>query len=201
MRVLVAASRETKATLLKHRNSQHETGHLDFETIADRVLARLNGDDAPDVFLLDFKFPGLSGLDGIRSVLDVIGDRPLGVLVEYAQSVDVENALSAGATGVLPMNLSPEAFQAALVLLQSGLSFAILDQKQVCDRLKEISTLSAREVQVLAGICNGLQNKEIAHAFDIQEVTVKMHVRAIIRKLGARNRTHAAMLARDFGIV
>ncbi len=63
------------------------------------------------------------------------------------------------------------------------------------------SQLSDRELQVLAGICNGMQNKEIAHDFNVQEVTVKMHVRAIIRKLGARNRTHAAMLARDLHLI
>ena len=61
--------------------------------------------------------------------------------------------------------------------------------------------LSDRELQVLAGVCKGLQNKEIAHDFNIKEVTVKMHVRAVIRKLDAKNRTHAAMIARDLGLV
>ncbi|GGD29908.1 response regulator transcription factor [Sinisalibacter lacisalsi] len=174
---------------------------IQVETIADRVLERLQVNDKPDVLLLDFRFPGLSGLEGIRTVLKYLGDRPLGVLVDRTASIHTGNAFVAGASGVLPLDLTAEAFDAAVTLLLSGFSFAIINQKQACDRLKAISTLSDREIQVLKGICNGLQNKEIGHAFDIQEVTVKMHVRAIIQKLGARNRTHAAMLARDLGVV
>ncbi len=57
--------------------------------------------------------------------------------------------------------------------------------------------LSAREQQVLAGLCAGQANKEIARDLDLREPTIKLHVKLICRKLGARNRTHAAMIARE----
>ncbi len=61
--------------------------------------------------------------------------------------------------------------------------------------------LSERETQVLAGLAQGLSNKEIARDLTLQEVTVKLHVKTLSRKLEARNRTHAAMIAKTAGIV
>ena len=61
--------------------------------------------------------------------------------------------------------------------------------------------LTPRELDVVRGLTEGKSNKEIARDFDIQEVTVKLHVKTLSRKLGARNRTHAAMLARDLGLI
>ena len=61
--------------------------------------------------------------------------------------------------------------------------------------------LSSREKEVLVGICAGKSNKEIARDLDLQEVTIKMHVRSLAGKMGAKNRTHAAMMAREKGLV
>ncbi len=88
-----------------------------------------------------------------------------------------------------------------LGLVTSGAHVAVFGDGVIGPAPTDLGKLSERELQVLEGICDGLQNKEIAHGFHIKEVTVKMHVRAIIRKLNARNRTHAAMIARDLGLV
>ncbi|GGD25488.1 LuxR C-terminal-related transcriptional regulator [Sinisalibacter lacisalsi] len=178
-----------------------EKTSIAIETENDRVIARFGVADAPDVFLLDFDFPGMSGLAGIRTALDLIADCPLGVLVSTVKPDLASRAMAAGAKAVLPLDMPPDGFRAAIALLRAGVSFAVIDRDNLIRRLHNMASLSEREVQILSGICKGLQNKEIAHAFDIKEVTVKMHVRAIIRKLGARNRTHAAMIARDVGIV
>jgi DNA-binding NarL/FixJ family response regulator len=61
--------------------------------------------------------------------------------------------------------------------------------------------LTRRETEVLRGICGGKSNKEIARDHDLQEVTVKLHAKTLSRKLGAKNRTHAAMIARDNNLV
>ena len=62
------------------------------------------------------------------------------------------------------------------------------------------TVLSPRELDMVRGICEGKSNKEIARDHDLQEVTVKLHVKTLSRKLGAKNRTHAAMIARDAGL-
>jgi len=192
----ISESQETLGTV----SVEPEETAITIETDPDRVIARFDGHDAPDMLLLDFDFPGMSGLGGIRTALDLVADRPLGVLLSKMDSDNAALAMAAGAKAVLPLDMPPATFRAAVALLRAGASFALIDRDRVLARLRDIASLSDREIQVLAGICKGLQNKEIAHAFQIQEVTVKMHVRAIIRKLGARNRTHAAMIARDFGI-
>ena len=61
--------------------------------------------------------------------------------------------------------------------------------------------LTERERQVLQGLCESLSNKEIARHLDISEPTVKVHVQAVFRKIGARNRTHAAIIARENGFM
>jgi two-component system, NarL family, nitrate/nitrite response regulator NarL len=61
--------------------------------------------------------------------------------------------------------------------------------------------LSQRETDVLRGLCEGKSNKEIARDLDLQEVTIKLHVKTLSRKLNAKNRTHAAMLAREMNLI
>jgi DNA-binding NarL/FixJ family response regulator len=60
--------------------------------------------------------------------------------------------------------------------------------------------LSKREMEVLGGLCRGLANKEIARELDLQEVTIKLHVKTLCTKLDAKNRTHAAMIAKEAGL-
>ena len=71
---------------------------------------------------------------------------------------------------------------------------------EVSDTAKALG-LTKRELDVLGGLCDGLSNKEIGIRLDLQEVTVKLHVKTLTRKLDARNRTHAAMLARDMSLL
>ena len=61
--------------------------------------------------------------------------------------------------------------------------------------------LSKRELEVLRGVMKGHSNKEIARDVELQEVTVKLHVKTLCRKIGARNRTHAAMIAKEAGLI
>jgi DNA-binding NarL/FixJ family response regulator len=63
-----------------------------------------------------------------------------------------------------------------------------------------LSKLTARELEVLHGLTDGRSNKEIARQLNLQEVTVKLHVKTLCRKLDARNRTHAAMIGRSAGL-
>lgn len=153
------------------------------------------------IALIDYDMDGLGGTRAVQLARSLLGDRPLGVVYALAAPSMASRALSAGATGVLSDALDPETMRSALALLAKGARFAIFGKSAHFAPLNAGTALTDREIQVLHGVCDGLQNKEIAHQFSISEVTVKMHVRAVIRKLGARNRTQAAMIARDLGIV
>ncbi len=156
---------------------------------------------AEGIVLLDYDMPGLTGTRAVQLARSLLGEVPLGVVYGLSAPAMAHRVLSAGATGVLPTDLDPETMRAALTLLSKGQRFAIFSGATRIVPFDAATSLTDRELQVLHGVCDGLQNKEIAHRFGISEVTVKMHVRAIISKLGARNRTHAAMIARDLSIV
>ena len=200
MRVLAAsANRQSLARVLAASELAPE---LSVEGVGDAetLLARLTQPDAIDLLLIDFDLPGLAGLRGVQLVRAALGDRPVGVLLCGASLEISKRIIDAGAQGVLTREMGTEAIAAAITLRATGHTLAVIDRSAPLDGHRRAGQLSERELQVVTGLCDGLQNKEIAHSFDIQEVTVKMHVRAIIRKLGARNRTHAAMIARDLGI-
>ena len=171
----------------------------DLVTESATAIARLRAFGG--VALIDYDMAGLGGTRAVQLARSLLDDRPLGVVYALAGPSMASRALSAGATGVLSDTLDPETMRSALALLARGARFAIFGKSAQFAPLDAGAALTDREIQVLHGVCDGLQNKEIAHRFSISEVTVKMHVRAVIRKLGARNRTQAAMIARDLGIV
>lgn len=201
VQVLVAARQESVRDVAAAAATQSGAIGFHFETDVERVLSRL--DELPDrmLLLLDFNFPGLTGLKGIQLARKALGERPLGIFMHGSNFELAKRAMSAGAQGVFPSNMVAEELASGIELLKRGQCFAIVGQSVSYDRMQAADELSERELQVLDGVARGMQNKEIAHNFQIQEVTVKMHVRAIIRKLNANNRTHAAMIARDLGIV
>jgi two-component system, NarL family, nitrate/nitrite response regulator NarL len=201
VQVLVAARQESVRDVASAAATQSGALGFHHETDVESVLSHLNESCDRTMLLLDFNFPGLTGLKGIQIARKALGERPLGVFMHGSNFELAKRALSAGAQGIFPRDMTPEDLASSIKLLKRGQCFAIVGQTESFARMRAADDLSERELQVLDGVARGMQNKEIAHSFQIQEVTVKMHVRAIIRKLDANNRTHAAMIARDLGII
>ena len=114
-----------------------------------------------------------------------------------------EAALQAGAAGFLPKTLSAKSLINAIRFMAMGEQYAPLDFMRAEEEgeshpLAEL--LSQRELQVLEGLTYGKSNKEIARDLDIREPTVKLHVKTLYRKIGAANRTQAAMIAKEQGL-
>jgi len=153
-----------------------------------------------DLVLLDYNMPGMNGFDGLKQARVLAKTCPVAI-VSGATSRDLADAaIAAGAVGFVPKTLSSLAMVAAIRVMAAGDVFnpvSIL-QFDVGTTIGSVS-LTKREADVLRGICRGLANKEIARELDLQEVTVKLHVKTLSRKLGAKNRTHAAMISRDSG--
>lgn len=167
----------------------------------DEALARLPGDDDPyDVILLDYAMPGMNGLEGLAEAIERSGGRPVALMSGTASRNVAEEALNTGAAGFIPKTLRAKSMVNALRFMASGEIFAPARwmTETTADEAHPLAgKLTERELQVLAGICKGSSNKEIARELDLQEVTVKLHVKTLCRKLGARNRTHAAMIAKE----
>ncbi|MCF1709075.1 response regulator transcription factor [Tabrizicola sp. J26] len=155
-----------------------------------------------DLVLLDYSMPGMNGLEGMISALKANGGKPVAILSGFATREVAEAAMRSGAAGFLPKTLGSRAMVAAVRAMANGDTF--LPYGELSDASLPAEgrfNLSRREQDVLRGICEGKSNKEIARDHDLQEVTVKLHVKTLSRKLGAKNRTHAAMIARDFSLL
>ncbi|EYD70931.1 response regulator transcription factor [Limimaricola hongkongensis] len=164
----------------------------------DDAMAEIARSGPFELVLLDYRMPGMRGLDGLRDALKASGGNPVALISGSADKSVAEEALAAGAAGFLPKTMSARSMTNAVRFMTMGETFVPVDfmtAKEVEN--PALAHLTPREKQVLEGIKKGQSNKEIALDHDIQEVTVKLHVKTLCRKMGAKNRTQAAMMARD----
>ena len=155
-----------------------------------------------DLVLLDYAMPGMNGLAGLDAARAAAPGTPVAVISGTTRRDLAEEALARGAVGFVPKTLGVRAMIAAVKRMAGGETFAPLTMLELAPELgSQLDELTRRELEVLQGICAGKSNKEIARDLDVQEVTIKLHVKTLSRKLGAKNRTHAAMIAREQNLV
>jgi len=153
-----------------------------------------------DLVLLDYGMPGMDGLAGLGKMKRVNGPKPVAILSGIASPSVASDAIAAGAAGFVPKTLGAQSMVSAIHLMLSGEIFVPYDfMKQVT--AKKVGNLTERETEVLRALTEGKSNKEIALDLDLKEVTIKLHVKTLCRKLDAKNRTQAAMIARDRKLV
>jgi DNA-binding NarL/FixJ family response regulator len=153
--------------------------------------------------MLDYMMPGMNGLEGLAAMRAAVPGTAVAILSGTASRAVAEQALAEGAAGFLPKTMSTKSLVAAARFMVAGEVYAPMMQSP--DRsgtfgASAASPLTPREMDVLRRLCRGMANKEIARELDLQEVTVKLHVKTLYRKINARNRTHAAMIAREAGL-
>ncbi|OWU84920.1 hypothetical protein ATO6_11490 [Oceanicola sp. 22II-s10i] len=168
--------------------------------LADSVCSAVEMVDAgrrPELVILDFRMPGMAGLAGVRRMRDRLPGVPVALLSGTPAGAIAPDALAAGAAGFISKTLLPAGLLGAVDQLLAGQTYFAPDAGPD----PEGPALTRREYQVLRGLANGLANKEIARDLEISEVTVKLHVQSVCRKLDARNRTHAAIMAMRLGLL
>ncbi len=153
-----------------------------------------------DLVLLDYQMPGMNGLKGLTDVMEVVHPRPVALISGTADKSIAEAALDMGAAGFLPKTVSGKSLINAIKFMSMGeqyapIAFMTQEESVSAHPLKDL--LTDREMQVLECLTRGLANKEIAREVSLQEVTIKLHVKNLCRKLDAKNRTHAAMIAKE----
>lgn len=154
-----------------------------------------------DLVLLDHDMPSMLGLTGLVQAIAEGKGTAIALMSGSTSRELAEAAIGAGAIGFVPKKMASRAMVAAVKLMAKGDTFAPIGllESDVAPGAP-LAMLTRRETSVLRGICEGKSNKEIARDLALQEVTVKLHVKTLSRKLEAKNRTHAAMIARNGGM-
>lgn len=158
------------------------------------LVARTGGFD---LVLLDLMMPGMTGFGGVRQMIAANARGRVLVFSGQAQREAVAEAMRLGAAGFIPKDLPLRSLTNALSAVLAGDFYLPAAHLAPAgdDQARALTGLTTRELDVLRGIRSGWMNKQIAHDLGLSEVTVKKHVRSICKKLNARNRTHAAMIA------
>ena len=170
------------------------------------VMTMLGGKNGFDLVVLDFSMPGMDGADGVKMLREKHPEVSVAVTSGVAKTRDVKAVLDMGARGFLPKTLTGSAYAGALRVIAEGGTFVPVETMQAlaaaaADRKVNAEGLTPREMEVLEGIADGKPNKQIARDLDIHEVTVKLHARSIFKKIGVQNRSQAAVVARERGLV
>ena len=177
----------------------------DMEIVAEasngREALELFRKHRPDVTLMDLQMPEMNGIDAMSAIRGEFPDARIIVLTTHAGDVQVSRALKAGARAYLLKSLLRKELLDTIRAVHAG-------QKRVSPELAaEIaehaadSALTPREIDVLRLVAGGNANKEIAARLSLTEETVKAHVRNILGKLGANDRTHAVAIGLKRGII
>src|SRR3569833_2730024 len=155
----------------------------------------------PDVTLMDLQMPGMSGVDAIRAIREEFADARIIVLTTYTGDVQVLQALKAGAAGyLLKSALRTELLNAIRTVHTGNRHVTASIATEIAQHVGDVA-LSERELEVLRKVAAGNSNKQVAAQLGISEDTAKAHMKNILAKLNANDRTHAVTIAVRRGII
>ena len=155
----------------------------------------------PDVTLMDLRLPDMSGIDVLSAIRAEFADARVIMLTTFEGDVEIQSALRAGARGYLLKSTPPKELVETIRHVHAGKKgIPPHIAAQLAEHVSD-EALTEREVEVLRHVAEGNRNREIAEKLFISEETVKVHVKHIMEKLGAADRTQAVAIAVRRGII
>jgi DNA-binding NarL/FixJ family response regulator len=155
----------------------------------------------PDVTLMDLRLPDMSGIDAMIAIRAEFPEARIIILTTFEGDVEIQRALEAGARGYMIKSMPPRDLIGVIRQVHAGKKRI---PSQVLAHLAEHmgeEDLTPRELEVLRHIANGNRNRDVAERLFVAEETVKVHVKHIMDKLGAKDRTEAVAIAVRRGIL
>lgn len=184
--------------------------------VADAVATGVEGiqraeELRPDIILLDLRMPDLGGLEVLQKLRENVSAIPVVMLTTSNEESDLIKSLRSGAQGYLLKDMEPDELVSALRDIENGKNVVAQDltdalarmvqgDTNVADEEGPFSELTPREMEILCLLAEGQSNKLIARNLGISDGTVKLHVKAILRKLGIHSRVEAAVIAVEQGL-
>ncbi len=188
---------EAVATLL----STTELFSVDTAETFDETRACLSEQGPYDIVMLDLRMPGMVGLESIRQIIAQAGKAQVVLFSATADKHTLDRATEMGVRGLIPKTMPLQSLVSVLQLIESGQMFIPAGLRDETGSGNAKDKLTDIELYVLRMAATGLTNKHIANDLNQSETIIKMHMRTICRKLGARNRAHAAVIGRDMSII
>lgn len=219
MRILVADDHPLYLTAIQTLLERLLTeGAVETARSFDQAAEAIRQGGVYDLLLLDYSMPGMNGAEGVRSMVEAAGAAPVVVMSGVAHPAEVGACIAAGARGFLPKTLDSKIFSSALSVILNGGSYlpvemhqalcppsalALAPPPQVADDVEAADGrgFTERERAVMAMVVDGLSNKEIARLLNLREVTIKVQLTRIYKKLGAKNRAQAATIMAQANIL
>ena len=179
---------------------------VEFPSLDEVMRLEASQTDPYRLFLLDYHMPGMTP-DSLKTLVASFPEVPIAVVSGTANRADVRAVIQAGAHGFIPKTANGAYLSHALQLLLAGGTSVpadlVMGEETVPSpvpaaapaQVAWIAALSARELDVLRQVARGMSNKQIGRELELAEVTVKLHLRSIFRKIGARTRSEAAVIA------
>lgn len=184
--------------------------------VADAVASGIEGiqrveELKPDIVLLDLRMPDMGGLEVLQRLREKETGIPVVMLTTSNDEADLIKSLRSGAQGYLLKDMEPDELVGALRDIENGKNVVAQDltdalarmvqgEASVADEEGPFSELTPREMEILCLLAEGQSNKLIARNLGISDGTVKLHVKAILRKLGIHSRVEAAVIAVEQGL-
>jgi DNA-binding NarL/FixJ family response regulator len=155
----------------------------------------------PDVTLMDVRLPDISGIDAMIAIRVEFPDARIVMLTTFEGDVEIQRALAAGARGYVLKNMPPKELVEVVRQVHAGRKR--IPHEIAAHLAEHVSdeSLTPREIDVLQHVAGGNRNRDIAERLFISEETVKVHIKHIMEKLGASDRTQAVAIAVRRGII
>ncbi len=166
-----------------------------------REAIRLYRQARPDVTLLDLRLPDMSGIDVLMTIRAEFVNARIIILSTFEGDVEIQRALESGARGFLLKSLPLQELVTAIRQVHAGRKCVPPSVAAHLAQYFAEETLTPRESEILQLIASGNRNRDVADALSISEATVKAHVKHIMEKLGANDRTEAVLIGVRRGII